>query len=825
LIRRQGARWAVLLATTAISFALSTAADAQAQAPAPEPGLDEGYEVDELVVTAASDVAPRGSVVGEAQPELTFDQREIRALGVSSVAELLAALEPQLASGRGRAGGRPIMLVNGQRISSFREIRDLPPEAIVRLEILPEEVALRYGYRADQRVVNFVLRRRFRALTAEAGVKLPTAGDQASYDAALGGLLIRDDARQQVNLKAGLQTPLLESDRDVVRTPDETAFRTLVPRQESLSLNGVYARPLGEGVAATLNGALEWTDSTGRLGLDAGTQDALRRLTDTDTAHLGGAVNGARSGWRWSLTGNADWTDTKTTTEVAFDPVAGLWRAPNTSRSTVTSADAQGLLNGTLLTLPAGGVNAGFTVGAGTQRVEGRSFRSGVVRDTDLDRQTLTAQANFEVPLASRRRGGIGGVGDLSVNVNANVENYSDFGTLWTLGGGITWSPIEAVRLIASVTDEDGAPDIQQLGDPETVTPGVRVFDFTTGQTVEVVQVSGGNPGLSADNRRVVKLGLTLKPFDETDLTIRADYTRTRTEDEIASFPAATPQIEAAFPDRFVRDAAGRLVQVDVRPVNFARHDEQQLRWGFNYSRPLKNTRAPPFAPQHPQGAPEGPPPEGGPPGEGGPRAGGGGFGGPGGGFARRNFAGGNLQFAVFHTWRIEDEVLIRPGVPVLDLLDGAALSQGGGSSRHQIDVQAGISRNGLGARLNGRWQEGTTVNGGPSGESLRFSDLTTLDLRLFADLGLQPMARQHPWMRGARVTLAVDNIFDEVRDVRDAAGTVPLSYQPDLIDPQGRTIRLSFRKLFIPMRAVPPPSARPSSPAGGGGPRSGGGG
>jgi hypothetical protein len=38
----------------------------------------------------------------------------------------------------------------------FGGIRDLPTEAILRVDILPEEVSLKYGYRADQKVVNFV---------------------------------------------------------------------------------------------------------------------------------------------------------------------------------------------------------------------------------------------------------------------------------------------------------------------------------------------------------------------------------------------------------------------------------------------------------------------------------------------------------------------------------------------------------------------------------------------------------------------------------------------------------------------------------------------
>ena len=30
----------------------------------------------------------------------------------------------------------------------------------------------------------------------------------------------------------------------------------------------------------------------------------------------------------------------------------------------------------------------------------------------------------------------------------------------------------------------------------------------------------------------------------------------------------------------------------------------------------------------------------------------------------------------------------------------------------------------------------------------------------------------------------------------------MPVNYQPDLLDPQGRTIRISIRKLFLPPRS-----------------------
>src|SRR3712207_1592517 len=129
---------------------------------------------------------------------------------------------------------------------------------------------------------------------------------------------------------------------------------------------------------------------------------------------------------------------------------------------------------------------------------------------------------------------------------------------------------------------------MQQLGDPVLLTPNVRVFDFVRGETVDISRLEGGNPQLVADNRRVYKLGATVRPFTgQKDLTVSANYTDTRIDNPIASFPTATAEIEAAFPDRFLRDADGRLLRIDARPLNFARSKRRELRWGLNLSLPF----------------------------------------------------------------------------------------------------------------------------------------------------------------------------------------------------------------------------------------------
>ena len=103
---------------------------------------------------------------------------------------------------------------------------------------MPEEVALKYGYRADQRVVNFVLRRRFRATTAEANGGLATAGGRASYGVDLNMLRIGRAGRTSIDAEYQHADPLFESERDIIQaTPvvvDLGDFRTLSPRPTRL---------------------------------------------------------------------------------------------------------------------------------------------------------------------------------------------------------------------------------------------------------------------------------------------------------------------------------------------------------------------------------------------------------------------------------------------------------------------------------------------------------------------------------------------------------------------------------------------------------------
>src|SRR5206468_173812 len=162
-----------------------SAATAQPTEPTDEYGDDEG-----AIVVTGSRTLP-GSVVGDIPPEDTLDSRDVRATGATKISELLDAIAPQIGSARGRGGEQPVLLLNGQRISGFRELRDIPTEAIQRVDIMPEEVALKYGYRADQKVVNIVLRQRFRSTAALGSVKTATDGGYVGGTADVTRLMIQ----------------------------------------------------------------------------------------------------------------------------------------------------------------------------------------------------------------------------------------------------------------------------------------------------------------------------------------------------------------------------------------------------------------------------------------------------------------------------------------------------------------------------------------------------------------------------------------------------------------------------------------------------------
>jgi hypothetical protein len=175
----------------------------------------------------------------------------------------------------------------------------------------------------------------------------------------------------------------------------------------------------------------------------------------------------------------------------------------------------------------------------------------------------------------------------------------------------------------------------------------------------------------------------------------------------------------------------------------------------------------------------------------------GGGRGGRGGGGAP---VGGRFQIALYHTVYFKDRFQVSKGGPVLDLLNGAAAGSAGGQYQHEIEGQLGFTDMGYGVRLSADWRSATTVAGGSAGSTgnLEFSGVSTVNLRIWDDFSQQrALTARYPLLRGVRVTLNVNNLFDQSVSVRSTSGMPPVIYQSAYLDPTGRVISINLRKIF----------------------------
>ncbi|WP_324262608.1 hypothetical protein U4960_05715 [Altererythrobacter sp. H2] len=890
----------------------------------PAVAQDAVDDVEGAIVVRADRIP--GQVNVDVAPVDTLDAEDIQAIGATSIADLLTAISPQTGSARGRGGGgQPVFLVNGIRIGSPREFRSYPPEAIAKVEVFPEEVAQRFGFPADRRVVNFVLKNNFASREVEFEYEQPDRGGYSRTEQEFSMLRIADGGRLNLSLEFSDVSLLSEGERGVIQPevpvaplpgdPDPADYRSLVPDTAEIQASANWAKSfIDTGSSVSLNANYQRNRSRSLSGLDTviltdpdgasvlrslNRADPLERRSQTDTFASAGSYT--RPVGDFQLTGTFDASLGKTRTEIerrastsrlVADAAAGRLaidtRFLNTddagfdiANSKVINATSLFTARGTPVFLPAGDLSTTFDFGYDWTRIDSDDTRSGTA--ARLTRGDLSGGVNVVVPVTSRREGFLDAIGDVSLSGQAGFNRLSDFGTLYDWSGGVNWSPLEGVDLQATYTWREVAPGLTQLGNPIITDFNVPVFDLTRGETVLASVTTGGNPALLAETQKDWKFSANLEvPFIE-GAQLQVDYIRNRSDNVTSSFPLLTPAIEAAFAGRVTRGTDGTLLAIDRRPVTFAETRAERLAFGltmrgsFGEAQPqgeggpprggpppgmggapsdeqrqrftafrerlcaadgedymvslaaaIDRGETPPDAPEGfdaeqakrmldrfraedgsidrarlaqfrsmmcssdgaPMAAAGGQPAAGGPPRGRGGRGGMGGFG-PGGDNRGRYFV------TLTHTIELNNTVLIAPGVPVLDQLDGEGLAANG-FPRHSSRLEGGVFRNGWGVRASGVYTGKARVNGSglPGSTDLFFDDLATLDLRLFADLG-RLTKTEKGFLKGFSVSLIANNVLDGQRRVTDSNGDTPLAFQPFLVDPVGRYLGIDLRKMF----------------------------
>lgn len=765
----------------------------------------------------------RGQLLVEQPPIAELDEADIEALGAGSIEEVLEAIAPQTGSARGRnSGGRPIFLVNGIRVASFREFRSYPPEAIAKVEVFAEEVAQRFGFSPDRRVVNFILKNDYSSREVEAEYEQPASGGYARHEQEFTLLKITDGGRINVNLEAENRSILTESERglelaagsesSVIGDPLQTDFRSLVSEfsQYQGELNYVKAF-IDSGASLSTNLTASFAETRSLSGLDSvvltgpddvsalrtfNAADPLETRNRTDTYSTAATYQKPLWGFQFTATADASYTDSRSEIDRLADtsslveaaregslgiedplpllPDAGF----DVAQSDVYAASTLATLRGAIADLPAGELITTFRVGYDWDRIESEDTRSAVA--TQLTRGDVSGAVNVVLPIASTRRGVWDAIGSVSLNGQFGVNHLSDFGTLTEWSTGLNWQPFDNLSLQATYIAREAAPGLSQLGAPETITLNVPTFDFATGDTVLATIISGGNPDLLAETQNDWKFSANWElPFIE-NITVTADYAINRSEDVTADFPILTEAIEAAFPDRVERAADGTLLSIDRKPITYFETKSERVSLGLL-------TRGSFGQADKPEAG-----------GGGGAR---GGRGGGGGGGVRMPGRGGDGRGRYFlsfnHTVELQNEILVAPDGPLIDQLNGGALSSSG-VVEHSSRLRGGLFRGGWGVRLSGTYTGETFIEGSDAlgSSDLFFGDFATFDLRVFADLG-RVLGEDEGPLKGFRVSLRADNIFDARRRVVDADGDVPLQFEPLRIDPTGRYLGIDLRKVF----------------------------
>lgn len=384
----------------------------------------------DIVVTA---VRPRGSVLGNVPPTRTLNPLDIRAYGAQDIAGLISGLGGEVTSVEAAAPKQPIVLLNGRRIANFEQIANFPTEAIERLEVFPEELALQYGFAANRKVVNLVTFDPFTSKNVLVSFGVPIGSGRSNVG--VNGRYLHLAGASHYSLIFGFDKAgrVLESERDLAQPVEalgQAQFRTLLPDSRQWTLNGSYSREIFTDTPLTLTGNATSARKDALLGL--GVSGPLRqKLVDRATS-VGATLSGRLPGWFWFSQ-----TNYSVATSDAFTDIAAAGGGTARARSTASNLSTDISLTGSLFAVPAGSVAATLRAEYSRNVFNSRGYRDELDRDVGMVRNRGIVFASVDVPLAKRYDTAPSRLGNLSANAHFGLDQVSSFQTLLTYGYGL----------------------------------------------------------------------------------------------------------------------------------------------------------------------------------------------------------------------------------------------------------------------------------------------------------------------------------------------------------------------------------------------------
>ena len=522
----------------------------------------------------------------------------------------------------------------------------------------------------------------------------------------------------------------------------------------------------------------------------------LEQESESISASLGLNLNGYFHDWNWTFNGIYQHSTSDNSSQTGIDasrlqaavddgsanPFGRIDQA-NVDPLVVASSSSSNafssnfMLSNSPFSLPAGPFRV--TLNGSARHTDQTSSRADSQTDIQSSLTSGSGTVTLSAPIMAEGKtpapiGNLNLFASVGVNAQDNVDPTSRYNL------GLNWRPQDQIQVNAVLERAEAAAGLDTSDQPIVRTFNNRVFDFTTNETLDdVTIITGGPTDLQDSSSQSFRVNIGYQSSLLPGLRLGAQYNDRRIENEISSFPDLTPSTEAAFPDRFIRDTSGQLIEIDSRPINYDERRSRTVGYNFNFRKAFGGSKSN----QRPSGA-NGPSSAGqsARPGSFDPR------------MMRQGQGGPTLGLSFSHNYELESSLTIAPELPTLDLLSGDSVSSSG-LARHNVNAQARLTYKQFTTVLDYRWQSSRQTNTGAG--SLNFGDLGKFNLRAVWRLSGGSTGADKPFFTNSRVELSVNNLFNERQEVIDEMGETPLGFQPDLLDPLGRTVSLSFRTQF----------------------------
>ena len=832
--------------STALMLAMSAGGIPAADSASIAAEEQQGANSAEIVVIAER---LRAELPGPIAAETSLDSDAIASLGASSVADILAQIASLTGGAQGRGSGGPVLLVNGRRIGSFDEVRNLPPEAIQRVDVLPEEAALRMGYPATSKPVNIVLKSRYAAITGELEDRFTTRGLRNDFNTEANGVDIAGDNRLNFNLQYQIGDAVSEARRGVLRPLDARAA----------SGAGIVSDPLG-GSLLPLTSAFAAVPSSGRSlaafasGFPADDTAAFHTLVPstqqfTADATLARALAGAKT-----ITVSARF-DRLTALDLQGPAVADVLIPPSPASPFAQTVELRRSLPGqapvtrrnATNTYHLGAQLAGFggwqwSAAVNYDRTDFGQDRSGGIDTTALQAALAahpltdpfaTPPTTLLVPASQRHSAShyqqiagelfaSGAIATLPAGeVNLSLRSSLGHETIGAIDAGGTSNlsrthaggqaaldiPLLGKQSAIGALDGGINGQLDHYSDAETTRgygatlnwkptkPVSLLLAWSRDQAVPTIAQLGATSDVSPDAASfdyTLARSVVAARTNGGNSALLPDH-RSVAKAELSLKPLPGLTLTSAYTRIADRDVLlafpGLVSPFEAAFPGLIRRSAGGAVTSFD-ARPFnaagEDRQELRLALAFNKTFGKGS--------GSGPRVpGSGGFGG-GHSFGA---SGSMIQFTLSDTIRLKDQLTLASGILPIDLVGANSLGDSLRVPRHRIEAQLSATHKGVGLRANSAWISGGPAGAGSTGE-LRFADRFFLNIRLFYHPGSNPVvASRAPWLKGVRLMFVVDNLFDSYQRVADRSGLTPLAYQRGLVDPIGRTLRFSIRKTF----------------------------